>query len=166
MNDTYERTVSDDHAGGTRRQPGLTDTFKSLAEAIVLILLLPQIFLFLYFFWRTVTIGIDGLGMMKELFRLGLHASQVGAPFIYLLYFLIRHVNRGGGRYLATFLICAVAGYGGVLAWNRYIFENFSYFWSIIPVLICSGGATGFMLLRDKEREMPSYGGELFLAKE
>jgi len=139
-------------------------TFKAVAEAIVLILLLPQIFFFLYFFWGTVRIGSSGWGMMKEVSLLGLHASWVGAPFIYLLYFLIRHVNRKGGRYLATFIICAAAGYGGVVAWNLIIFESFSYIWGIVPVLICSGGTSGYMLLRDKEREMPNYGGELFLA--
>jgi len=144
----------------------MKDTLKSIAEAFVLILLLPQIFCFLYFFWNTVRIGVNGWGMMKEVSLLALHASWVGAPFIFLLYFLVRHINRKGARYLATFCVCVVAGYGGVVAWNQFILENFSYFWGIVPVLICSGGASGYMFLRDKEREIPDYGGDLFLAKE
>ena len=141
-------------------------TLKSLAEAAALILLLPQIFFFLYSFWGTVKLGFGGRSMMGETALLALHASWVGAPFIYLLYFLIRRINRKGGRYLLTFSVCVIAGYGGVVAWNHFIYETFSYFWGIVPVLICSGGASGYMLLRDKEHEMPNYGGDLFLPKE
>ena len=141
-------------------------TLKTIAEAIVLILLLPQIFVLLYFFWSTVRIGVDGLGMMKELALLGLTVSRVGAPFLYLLYFIIRRVNREKAHCLATFLICAAVGYSGVVAWNLAVFPNFSYAWGILPVLICSGGAAAYMALRDKESQMPTYGGDLFLAKD
>jgi len=144
----------------------MKDTLKAITEAIVLILLLPQIFVFLYFFWGTVKIGFDGMGMMKPLSILALSISHVGAPFLYLLYFIIRRVNRGKARCLATFLICVAAGYGGVVAWNLVIFENFSYVWGILPVLVCSGGTSAYMALRDKESQIPSYGGELFLAKD
>jgi len=104
--------------------------------------------------------------MMKELALLGLSASRLSAPFLYLLYLLIRHINRKKARCLVTFLICLVAGYAGVVAWNLVVFENFSYVWGILPVLICSGGTSAYMALRDKERQMPSYGGDLFLAKD
>jgi len=144
----------------------MKNTFKAIAEAIVLVLLLPQIFVFLYFFWGTVKIGFDGLLMMKELSLLGLSAPRVGAPFLYLLFFVIRHINREKARCLATFLICLAVGYAGVIAWNLAIFESFSYIWGLLPVLICSGGTSAYMALRDKERELPSYGGELFLAKD
>jgi len=158
--------MNDAHPGNAERPLGTTNPLQSLAEAFALILILPQIFFFLYFSWGVVKIGVGGFGLMKELALLGLHASRVGAPFIYLLYYLIRHINRKGARGLATFLICCAAGYGGVVAWNRYIFESFSYVWGILPVLICSGGASGYMLLRDKERSIPPYGGDLFLAKD
>jgi len=144
----------------------MKNTLKAAGEALVLILLLPQIFIFLYFFWGTVRIGINGLGMMKELALLGLSASQLSAPFLYLLYLLICRLNREKAHCLATFLICLAAGYAGVAAWNLIVFPNFSYVWGILPVLICSGGTSAYMALRDKERHIPSYGGELFLAKE
>ena len=83
----------------------MKDTLKAIAESIALILLLPQIFVFLYFFWGTVKIGFDGLLMMKQLALLGLSVSRVGAPFLYLLFFAVRHINRTKARCLATFLI-------------------------------------------------------------
>ena len=143
----------------------MKNTFKSLAEALVLILLLPQLFVFLYFFWGTVRIGTDGFGMMKDLAIFGLTISRMTAPFLYLLYLLIRHVNRTKGRLLATFLICWVAGYGGIVAWNLLIFDgNFSYFWSILPVTLCSGGAAASIALRGKQLFVPVRRGDLFLA--
>ena len=144
----------------------MKNILKATLEALVLILLLPQIFILLYFFWGTVKVGIDGLGMMKELIRLGFSISRLSAPFLYLLYFLIRRVNREKAHCLATFLICLAAGYAGVVAWNLVVFPNFSYIWGILPVLICSGVTSAYMALRDKERQIPSYGGELFLAKD
>jgi len=145
----------------------MKNTLKTIAEAIALILILPQLFVFLYFFWGTVRVGFDGFGMMKHLALLGLSASRLSAPFLYLLYFLICRINREKARCLATFLICLVSGYAGVVAWNLVVFPNFSYVWGIIPVLICSGGTAGYMALRDKERSFPSYiRGELFLAKD
>lgn len=139
---------------------------KTVAEVLLLILLLPQIFVFLYFFWSTVRIGFGGFGMMKDLASLGLAISLMSAPFLYVLYFAIRRVNRDKARGLATFLICLVSGYAGVVAWNVFIFENFSYFWGLIPVLICSGGTALYIVLREKERQIPPYGGDLFLANE
>jgi len=144
----------------------MKSTLKTSLEAIVLILLLPQIFILLYFFWGTVRIGIDVLGMMKALAILGFSVSRLSAPFLYLLYFLVRHINRKKAHCLATFLVCSVVGYAGVVAWNLIVFPNFSYAWGILPVLICSGGTSAYMALRDKESQMPSYGGELFLAKD
>ena len=139
---------------------------KPIAEVIILILLLPQIFVFLYFFWSTVRTGFDGLGMIKPLALLGLSISHLSAPFLYLLFLAIRHINREKAHCLATFLICLTAGYAGVIAWNLIVFPSFSYAWGILPVLACSGGTSAYLALRDKERLMPSYGGELFLAKD
>ena len=143
----------------------MKSTFKSIAEALVLILLLPQVFVFLYFFWGTVRVGVDGFGMMKDIAVLGLTISRMAAPFLYLLYLLVRHMNREKKRCLATFLVCWAAGYGGIVAWNFLIFDgNFSYFWSVLPVTLCSGGAAAGIALRDKHFFVPSRRGDLFLA--
>ena len=143
----------------------MKNILKSLAEALILILLLPQLFVSLYFFWNTIKIGVDGFGMMKDLAILGLTISRLAAPFLYLLYLLVRHVNRKKGRGLATFLICWTAGYGGVIAWNLLIFDgNFSYFWSILPVTLCSGGAAAYVALRGKQIFAHARRGDLFLA--
>ena len=145
----------------------MKNILKSLAEALVLILLLPQLFVFLYFFWGTVRIGTDGVGMMKDLAILGFTLARMSAPFLYLLYLLVRHVNRQKGQPLATFIICWVAGYGGVIAWNLLIFDgNFSYFWSILPVTLCSGGAAASIALRGKKIFASARRGDLFLAED
>jgi hypothetical protein len=144
----------------------MKNILKTTAEALLLIFLLPQIFILLYFFWGTIRIGMNGLSLMKDLALLGFSVSQLSSPFLYLLYWLIRHINRKEAHCLATFLICFVAGYAGVVAWNLVVFPNFSYGWAILPVLICSGGTSAYMAIRDKERQLPDYGGELFLAKD
>ncbi|MCL1919932.1 MAG: hypothetical protein FWG50_02470 [Kiritimatiellaeota bacterium] len=143
----------------------MKDTLKMIAEALVLILLLPQIFVFLYFFWSVVKIGAGGFGMMKEIAFLGLTISRMAGPFLYLLFLLVRRMNRKRGRALATFAVCWAAGYGGVVAWNLVIFpESFSYFWSILPVTLCSGGAATAVALRGKQIFLPANRGDLFLA--
>ena len=137
---------------------------KSIAEALALILFVPQIFVLLYFFWGAVRAGYDSWGMMRSLVLFGLVVSRMAGPFLYLLYLLVRRVNRERRRGLATFVICLVAGYGGVVAWNLVIFENFSYVWSVLPVAACSGGAAARVAFRGTGLFVPKRRGDLFLA--
>lgn len=133
-----------------------------LLEAAVAILLFPQLFVFFYFFIPTLR-GADSLSMMNPLILLGLTISRLAGPVLYILYWVITILNRDKPRGVATFLICTITGYLCVIAWNHYIFTNFSYFWSIIPVLLCSGGVGLYHTFKDKIHMAPRK-PELFLA--
>lgn len=137
---------------------------KSLIEAAVVILLIPQLFVFLYFFLPTVR-GSDSLSLFKPLLLLGLTISRLAGPILYILYLVICAVNRERRRAMVSFFICAMTGYLCVVAWNLVIFKNFSYAWGVLPVLICSGGVGLYQLFQDKDRVAKAQ-PELFLASE
>jgi len=150
----------------------MKNTLRSIAESFVLILLLPQIFVFLYSFGDVVKHSYDGWKQIKELAYFGLIVSRMAAPFLYLLYLLVCRMNRNKGRGLATFGVCFAAGYGGVVAWNLFVsygdsfFDgNFSYVWSVLPVALCSGAAAACVALRGKAFFVPKRTGNLFLAE-
>jgi hypothetical protein len=127
----------------------MKDILKSLLEAAAVILLVPQLFVFMYFFWPTIH-GADGWGMMKSLVIFGLTLSRIVAPILYILYLVIVSINREKRRSVSSFLLCTLAGYASVIAWNVYIYESFSYAWALLPVLICSSGVGAYQLLKDK----------------
>ena len=103
----------------------MKELLKSLLEAAAVILLVPQLFVFMYFFWPTIR-GADGWGMMKSLVIFGLTLSRIAGPILYILYLVIVSINREKRRSVISFLLCALAGYATVIAWNVYIYENFS----------------------------------------
>jgi len=142
----------------------MNNTLKSNLEAVLVILLFPQLFVFLYFFFPTLR-GADCLSMMKPLILLGLTISRLAGPILYILYWGITLLNRDKRRAGLSFLLCAITGYLGVIAWNHFIFENFSYSWGLLPVLICSGGVGLYHYFKDAHhiaRPKP----ELFLSRE
>jgi hypothetical protein len=130
---------------------------KSNVEAVVAIILFPQIFVFLYFFFPTIR-GADSLGMIKPLIILGLTISRLAGPILYALYWGITLLNRDKRRGVASFFICMVTGYLCVAAWNHYVWENFSYSWGLLPVFICSGGVGLYHFFKGKSYlELKSY---------
>lgn len=137
---------------------------KQQFEAVLVILLFPQLFVLLYFFFPTIR-GPGSFGLLKNLLVLGLTISQLFAPLLYLLYWGITTLNHEKRRAVPSFLLCATTGYLGLIAWNKMIFENFSYSWGLIPLLICSGGVGLYYYFKDKKniaRPKP----ELFLARD
>ena len=137
---------------------------KSILEALAVILLVPQLFVFLYFFWPTVR-GVDGWGMMKELMALGFSVSRLAGPILYILYLVIVSLNRDKRRSLLSFLICFATGYASVIAWNVFIYKSFSYAWGALPVLICSMGVAAHELFKDGSI-LAKPKPELFLASD
>jgi hypothetical protein len=136
---------------------------KSLLEAVAVILLVPQLFVFLYFFWPTIR-SADGWGMMKSLVIFGLILSRLAGPVLYVLYLVITSINREKRRSVWSFLICTFVGYVSVTAWNIFIYKSFSYAWALFPVLICSSGVVAYQILKDKTI-MANPKPELFLAR-
>ncbi len=137
---------------------------KSLLEATAVILLVPQLFVFMYFFWPTIR-GADGWGMMKSLVIFGLTLSRIVGPLLYILYLVIVSLNRGKRRSICSFLICTTAGYASVIAWNMLVYKSFSYAWALLPVLICSSGVVVYQILKDTSI-LAKPKSELFLAND
>lgn len=137
---------------------------KALLEAVAVIILVPQLFVFMYFFWPTIH-GVDGGGMMKSLILFGLAISRIAGPILYILYLVIVSINREKRRSAWSFLICAVTGYASVIAWNVWIWKNFSYAWAVLPVLLCSSGVVAYQILKDASI-MAKPKPELFLASD
>lgn len=137
---------------------------KSLLEAAAVILLVPQLFVFLYFFWPTVR-GVDGWGMMKSLLVLGLSIARVAAPALYLLYLALASINREKRRSFCSFLLCLTTGYALLVAWNLFIYKNFSYLWGTVPIFLCSSGVVIYQLLKDGAL-LAKPKPELFLASD
>jgi hypothetical protein len=137
---------------------------QSLLEAVAVILLVPQLFVFLYFFWPTIH-GYDGRGMITSLIVFGFSISRIAGPFLYILFLVITALNRDKRRHVASFLICTCSGYAAVVAWNVFIFENFSYAWGLLPVLLCSAGVSAYQFLRDTSIMAPPP-PELFLSSD
>lgn len=135
---------------------------KSLLEAVAVILLVPQLFVFLYFFWPTIR-GADGWGMMKSLLLFGLTLSRIAGPILYILYLVITSINREKRRSVWSFLICTTVGYAAVIIWNIFVYKSFSYAWGLLPVIICSAGVVAYQILKDKSI-LANPKPELFLA--
>lgn len=137
---------------------------KSLLEAVAVILLVPQLFVFLYFFWPTIR-GADGWGMIKALLVFGFSLSRMAGPILYILFLVITAINREKRRSVSSFLICTLTGYASVIAWNVFVYKSFSYVWGLFPVLICSSGVVVYQLFKDKS-VLAKPEPELFLARE
>ncbi|MEI7945120.1 MAG: hypothetical protein WCJ02_00410 [bacterium] len=137
---------------------------QSLLEAAAVILLVPQLFVFMYFFWPTIH-GADGWGMMKSLVIFGLTLSRIAGPILYILYLVITSINREKRRSAWSFLVCTTVGYASVITWNLLIYKSFSYAWSLLPVLICSSGVVAYQILKDKSI-LANPKPELFLASD
>jgi hypothetical protein len=135
---------------------------KQQFEALLVILLFPQLFVLLYFFYPTIQ-GPGSFGLLKQLLLLGLTISQLFAPLFYLLYWAVTTLNREQRRAGTSFLLCAFAGYLCLIVWNKLIFENFSTTWGLLPLFICSGGVGLYHYFKDPGHIAPRK-NELFLS--
>lgn len=118
---------------------------QSFLEMAAIILCVPHLFIYLYFFHLAFIRGA-GWDLMITLSSFALTVSRISAPFLFLLFLGIRYVNRKRPHVGITFLICLASGYAGVLAWNLSIFPIFAYSRSIVPILLCSAGAVFYLL--------------------
>jgi len=119
---------------------------KHLGEYALVILLVPQLFVHLYYFRQAFLRGSGVWTISLTLLKCGLALSCIIAPALLILALVIRHINRERVRGWPTFLTCLLGGYAMVVAWNLIVYPNFSYGWAILPVLICSTFTALFML--------------------
>jgi hypothetical protein len=120
---------------------------RSGLEILAVILVLPQVFIFLYFF-RYLFIGSNGLSLLKTLVVSALTISWVSAPFLAVLSIAVKALITIKVRWTVTLLVCVVAGYVWLTAWNVLVFNEFSYGWSALPILLCSLGFSGYTAAR------------------
>lgn len=116
-------------------------------EILAVILLLPQVFVFFYFF-RYLFTGGNALELLKTLAVYALTISWVSAPFLAALALGFKALIRVQVNWMAALLLCVAAGYGWVAAWNLLVYNVFSYFWSALPILLCSLGFVGYASAR------------------
>lgn len=116
-------------------------------EILAVILLLPQVFVFLYFF-RYFFAGTNSLALLKTIAVYALTISWVSAPFLVVLTIAIKTLIQVRVRWYMTLFFCVAAGYAWVAAWNLLVYHVFSYFWSTLPILLCSIGFAGYAAAR------------------
>jgi len=119
---------------------------KDLLEYALTILLVPQLFVHLYYFRQAFLRGGGAGTLILTLLKCGLALSCIIGPALLLLTLLIRHINRERVRGWTTFLTCLFSGYAMIVAWNMIVYPNFSYGWALLPVFICSAVTALFML--------------------
>jgi hypothetical protein len=116
-------------------------------EILAVVLLLPQVFVFFYFF-RFFFVGGNALGLLKTVAVYALTISWVSAPFLVALALAVKALISAKARWTVTLLLCVAAGYAWVAAWNLLVYPVFSYFWSALPILLCSVGFAGYAAAR------------------
>ena len=116
-------------------------------ELFLIILLLPQMFVFLYFF-SFLFVGSNWLGLLKTVGLYALTISWVSAPFLALLTLLIRALVGARVRWFVTLPFCVGAGFLWLAAWNLLVYDFFSYGRAVLPVLLCSVCTAGYAQAR------------------
>ena len=116
-------------------------------ELALIILLVPQAFVILYYF-SFLFAGGNGLGLLRTLFLYALTISWASAPFLALLTVLVRVLVGARVRWFVTLPLCVGAGYLWLAAWNLLVYDAFSYGRAAMPILLCSVGTAGYAQAR------------------
>lgn len=125
---------------------------KTIAWLVVIVLVIPQLFVFSYFLHLLVR-GGSRLEMMQSLALLGLSVSCVSAPFFGAMTLLYKAMLAWQVRGYVILPVCALAGFLWVVAWNHVIFDLFTYGKAILPVLLCSLVSAGYALAWESYRK-------------
>lgn len=116
-------------------------------ELLLMILLVPQAFVFCYYFSLFFE-GGNQLGLLSALAVYALTISWVSAPFLAVLTLLVRVLVGARVRWYMMLLFCVGAGYLWLAAWNLLVYDIFSYLRSAVPILLCSVGTAGWAMAR------------------
>lgn len=119
-----------------------------LLELLLVVLLVPQAFVLLYYFTFFFK-GGNPVGLLKTLAVYALTISWVSSPFLAVVALLIRVFLARRVRWHAVLAFCLCAGWVWVTAWNTLVFDIFAYRQAAVPVLLCSLGMAGYVWARD-----------------
>jgi len=120
---------------------------KDLLELLLVVLLVPQIFVFFYYIPFLFTGGNNG-SFLKTLVLYAFTLSWVSAPFLAVLVACIKKLFKARVRWYALLVFNVAAGYLWVTAWNVLVYPVFSYGRAAFPILVCGLGTTGYALAR------------------
>jgi hypothetical protein len=129
------------------------------ANALTVVLLVPQAFVFFYYF-PFLFVGSNPLGLLKAAALYALTVSWVSAPFLLLATALVKGLVQARARWFVTLPLCVAAGYLGLIAWNLLVYAIFDYGRALLPVVLCCLGTAGYaharaMYLRSLPQEAP-----------
>ena len=121
-------------------------------EIVLVILVVPQAFVFFYFF-SLLFHGGSPLLLLKGLSLYALTVSWVSAPLLTVLTLLIRSLIGSHVRWYVTLPLCIGVGYLWLTLWNLFVFNAFSFLRAALPIVLCSVGAAGWAMARALYRE-------------
>lgn len=113
------------------------------SEVLAAVLLVPQAFLFFYYF-PFLFVGGNQLGLLKTVALYALTVSWVSAPFLVLATALVKALIQARVRWFVTLPLCAGVGYLGLAAWNLLVYNIFDYGRALLPVMLCCLGTAGY----------------------
>jgi hypothetical protein len=116
-------------------------------ELLLIILLLPQAFVFCYFF-SYFFIGGNQLGLLKALSSYALTISWVSAPFLALLTLLVKTLIGARVRWYVILPLCVGTGFLWVAAWNLLVYDVFAYGRAAVPIMLCGVATAGWAMAR------------------
>jgi len=116
-------------------------------ELLLIVLLLPQLFVFLYYFVFAFS-GNNWLEFLKAMAFYALTISWVSAPFLVLLYALVRGLLGARVRWFVALPLCVGTGFFWLWAWNHFVYPAFTWGRAVLPLLACSVGPAGYAWAR------------------
>ena len=127
-------------------KPMLKKSLFTILSWALIVFLIPQAFVYCYFFPMLFHTGSSIPGFVKVLSKYALTISWVSAPILTFLYagFCIGLRRRIKGW--ALLLICLLAGFTWIVVWNLVVYPTFGLLRSIIPLLICSIVSWGYAI--------------------
>ena len=114
---------------------------KEILDWGLVVFLLPQLFLFFYYFSFLFKRQANWLTLVAAIAKYGLSISWVSLPFFSLLYVGVRccFARRISG--LKVWLLSFFFGGAWIVFWNWGIYPTFEYWRSAVPLLLCSSFA-------------------------
>ncbi|MEI7901483.1 MAG: hypothetical protein WCK89_14630 [bacterium] len=125
----------------------MKDGCRVAGELLLMILLLPQAFVFCYFFTYFFQ-GGDPWGLLKSLALYALTISWVSSPFLAMLTLLVKWMIGARVRWFVVLPLCIGAGYLWLSAWNLLVYDVFAYLRASVPIVLCSVLTAGWAKAR------------------
>jgi hypothetical protein len=122
--------------------------FSALSWALI-VFLLPQAFVYFYYFPMLFHTGSTIPGFIRVLSKYALTISWVSAPILTLLYIGFCLGLRRKIKWWALLIICIVIGFTWILIWNLLVYPTFGLLRSIIPLSLCSIVSCGYAIGND-----------------